>query len=60
MKRKENTQAKCRQCQNMGIQALRSHVAGKKHLDITHKIYCFFIKSRRVENEENKKHELVA
>ena len=44
----------------MGIQALRSHVAGKKHLDVTHKIYCFFIKSRRVENGENKKHVLVA
>ena len=25
----------------MGIQALRSHATGKKHLEITHKVLCF-------------------
>ena len=58
VKRKENTQAKCRRYQktielsNMGIQAFRSHAAGKKHLEITHKVSCFFKRSRTVEKEE--------
>ena len=61
MKGKENTQGKCRRCQktiefsNMSIQALRSRAAGNKHLEITHKISCFFKKSRTVEKEGNNK-----
>ena len=66
VKGKENTQAKCRRYQkiielsNMGIQAMRSHVGGKKHLKINHKVPCFFKKSRAVEKEENNKAESVA
>ena len=43
----------------MGIQALRSHATGKKHLEITHKVLCFFKKSRTVEKEKNSKAESV-
>ena len=44
----------------MGIQALRSHAASKKHLEITHKASCFVRKSRTAEKEENNKAESVA
>ena len=39
----------------MSIQALGSRAAGNKHLEITHKISCFFKKSRTVEKEGNNK-----
>ena len=47
VKGKKNSQA--RRCQktiellNISIQALRSHAAGKKYLEITHKVSCFFL-----------------
>ena len=44
----------------MSTKALRSHAAGKKYLEITHKVSCFFKKSRTVEKEENNKPESVA
>ena len=67
VKGKENAQVKCRKCQktnelsNMAIQALRSEsCCCKKHLEIIHKILCFFDNSRTVEKEENSKAESVA
>ena len=48
VKRKENTQAKCKLCHkviklsNMGIQALRSHQKGKKHISVVSNMSCFF------------------
>ena len=56
---KENIQPKFRLCQkiiellNMGIQALMSHAAGKKHLQIEKEL-------RTVERQENKKPESIA
>ena len=43
---------------NMGIQALRSLAGGKMHLEITHKVSCFFkiqgkLKSKRITKAES-------
>ena len=55
-----NTQAKCKRCQktielsNMGVQALRSHAAGKKHKEITQRVSTFFkTKSNKVTELSN-------
>ena len=48
VKGKENIQAKCKLCHkvielsNMGIQALKSHQNGKKHISVVSNMPCFF------------------
>ena len=44
----------------MRIQVFRSHAAGKKHLEIAHKVLCLSKKSRAVKKEEKNKPESVA
>ena len=46
---------------NMGIQALRSLAGGKMHLEITHKVSCFFkIQGQLKSKKKNNKTESAA
>ena len=63
VKASDTSQARCKPCHktfalsNMGVQALKSHAAGKKHKDISQKVSCFFKKpthsSTNIVTQEN-------
>lgn len=54
----DKTQAKCKRCEkvielsNVGIQALKSRAAGKKHQDITQKVSMIFETVKPVSNSD--------